>query len=192
MESPIRDQIRLDGRWQTRPLGTRAVSVFVPGSWAEKKVVLKPAATRSWSAAEAGSAQLDYDAREQGWQAGPHLNVGEWNAVSTDGDTSGGRLVASNPLHITALEARVANQRSVSVRIRINGEEDAGLLGIVLTLSSATGAHIGGTEITVTGKTRDLTVEVPVKGVRPGVCRLKATLSTSDRVVDNARIDLQL
>lgn len=192
MESPIRDQIRLDGLWQTRHQGSRAVSVFVPGSWADKKVLLKPASAGEWTAAQVGTTPLSPDRDEEGWLAGPHLKAGQWNTVQTDGHTAGGRLVASEPIHMVGLEARVANQRSVSVRIRLDGGEEQGLLGIVITLSSAAGAHVGGAELTVTGRTRDLTVEVPVKSYRPGTYRLKATLSAGDRVVDNARLDLSL
>ena len=192
MESPIRDQIRLDGRWQTRPLDARTVSVFVPGPWAEKKVVLTSDAASGWTAAEVGGVPLRQDTTEQGWSASPHLKVGHWNTVQTDGHTAGGRLVASEPLHIVGLDAKSANQRSVSVRIRLEGGDEQGLIGIVITLSSAAGAHVGGNEMTVSGRTRDLTVEVPVKSYRPGAYRLKAALLAGDRVVDNARVDLTL
>lgn len=192
MESPIREKIRLDG-WQARPVNGRTASVFVPGPWNDKRVVLKPGSSPAWSTAQIGNTELTREQGEDAWKASPALRPGHWNTVTTDGDTPGSRLEASAPLHITALEGRAANQKSLAVRVRLNGPEETqpGLLTIVFSLTSVIGRLAGGTEVTVSSRTRDLSVELPLPDSR-GLYRLKAALCAGDRVIDNARIDVQV
>jgi hypothetical protein len=162
----------LAGRWQTRPVDERAVSVFVPGSWRSKHIALQQASGR---------------------QADTQVQPGQWNTVETAGDTAGARLVASHPLRITSLEASSANRRSLAVRVRLAGPDEAGagLLSIVLSLTDTGGQLVGGTELIIAAKTRDFSVELPLPA-RRGAYRLKASLCAGERVVDNARIDLSL
>jgi hypothetical protein len=196
LQSPIREQIRLDGRWQARPVEDHAVSVFVPGAWEEKRVVLEPAPGIAWADALAGGTSLPREPETGVYTAGPHLAPGQWNTVSLpDGDPAGGRLVASAHLHICCLEAAPASNRSLAVRVKLDGPEGgaaaqgAGLLSIVLTLTAPDGSLLGGTDLTIASRTRDLSVELPLPGTRSGAFRLKATLCADEQILDNARID---
>ncbi|HYF93825.1 MAG TPA: hypothetical protein VD969_16555 [Symbiobacteriaceae bacterium] len=193
MQNPIREQIKLDGRWQVRRIDAESVSVFVPGSWTEKDVILKPGVGHVAVEAAINGQPLVPENAEQGFRTDQQLSPGEWNTVRVAGDLDGARLVARNDLHITALEAVGAVKNSLSVRIRLAGEI-AGpcLLSLDFSLTAADGCRVGGMEIVVGSKTRDLSVEMPLGASLTGPYRLKATLCCGERVVDNARVDIQL
>jgi hypothetical protein len=173
VQNPIREQIRLDGHWQTRRIDGRSVSVFVPGSWADKQVVLR-----------AGE--------EQNWRAEPTLQPGQWNKVELPADTSdGARLVASDDLRITRLQAGVTGSRSLGIRIALAGTApEPCLLTLDFTLTAADGRRTGAMDVVVSSKNRDLSLEMDLPAPLRGPHRLKATLSCGERVVDNARIDI--
>lgn len=194
MQTPIREQIRLDGRWQARRLDSESVSVFVPGSWTEKKVLLRPGEKGEPTAAEANGEHLASDQEEPGWQADPSLQLGHWNTVRVSGGLEGTRLVARDELHITRLEASPGGKNGLAVRICLHGGklETPGLLILDFSLTATDGQHVGGMSVAVGSRTRDISLEMPVTVTLHGVFRLKATLSHGDRVVDNARIDLEL
>lgn len=199
MQNPIREQIKLDGRWQVRQVDERSVSVFVPGSWTDKSVVLREGEGHPLEAVTVDGEPLQPATAEGGWQTEPGLKPGEWNAVSTQGELTGATLVAGDDLHITDLTATPANRHSLSVRVRLSGSAGeapgpkiACLLSLYFTLSAADGSQIGALDLVVGNKTRELSVEMPVQDARGGAFRLKATLCCGDRIVDNARIDLQL
>lgn len=169
IDTPIREQVRLDNRWHARPLDQQSASVFVPAPWAEKQVALKTG---------------------DGRQAHPQLEYGTWNAVATgDEPVNGARLVAGDALHISSLEASVASERSLSVRVRLS---EPGAVNLFFSLTRANGKQVGWAEVTVGRKTGDLTVEVPLAEPLTGPHRLKASLSVNDHVIDNARIEVNV
>jgi len=177
VQNPIREQIRLDGRWQARQIDDQSVSVFVPGSWTEKNVLLKPAGDRS----------------ETETESAPAVQPGQWNTVEVAGGLTGTKLEACNDLHITGLEATNAGRGCLSVRIRLTGTvAEPSLLNIAFSLTAADGRRVGGMDLVVGHKTRDLTVEMPLDAGLAGPCRLKAALCCGDQVVDNARTDIVL
>gem|GEM_PF-6506080 len=150
---------------------------------------------------------MDRLKEEDGWAAGPHVKVGEWNSVSVaEGHVSHGRLVASEAMHLTSLEAS-AKEHRLSIRVRLaktEGEEPEAnspdgptlrglnLLSLVFTLTAVDGRQMGGMEVTIGRKTRDLSVEMELPTALSGPHRLKACLCSGDHVLDNARIDLSL
>lgn len=177
MQNPIREQIRLDGRWQARQIDGTSVSVFVPGSWTEKNVLLKPADDSSATESETD----------------PGVEPGQWNTIEVAGGLAGTKLQACNELHITALEATNAGRGCLSVRIRLTGTvADPCLLSLAFSLTAADGRRVGGMDLVVGHKTRDLSVEMPLDASLTGPCRLKAVLCCGDQVVDNARTDVVL
>lgn len=173
MQNPIREQIRLDGRWQTRRLDDDSVSVFVPGSWADKQVVLRTG-------------------QEKDWRAESHLQPGQWNPVELPAAASeGARLVASDDLHITRLQAGKVGDRSLGIRISVAGTvAEPCLLTLDFTLTAADGRRVGAMDVAVSSKHRDLSLDMPLMAPLTGPHRLKATLSCGERVVDNARLDI--
>lgn len=207
LQSPIREQIKLDNQGQARPVDAASTSVYVPGPWKDRRVLLVPGVTETWSAARIDDTELPYDQEEQGWVATGRLDPREWNMVAAaNGFVSGARLVASNQLHIASLEATPADRR-LSVRVRLATSEpactdagggespcflSAGLFTLFFTLTAADGRQVGGMEVTVGRRTRDLSVEVPLPAGLTGSHRLKAVLCADDAVLDNARTDLQL
>ena len=92
-------------------------------------------------------------------------------------------------MRITALEASAASDRSLSVHVCLS---EPGTVTLVITLTAPDGREVGGTEVMVGRRTRELTVEVPLAHPVRGTYRLKATLSLADEVIDNARIDLHV
>lgn len=92
-------------------------------------------------------------------------------------------------MRITKLEASKASDRSLSVHVHLSVP---GLVTLLLTLTAPDGQEVGGAEVLVGRKTRELTVEVPLDHPVRGTYRLKATLSQADGVVDNARIDIHV
>lgn len=203
VQNPIREQIRLDERRHAHSINGQNVSVFVPGSWAGARVVLKPGTRAAWTGAEAGGKDLPHDAHEHVWSAGEALEPGQWNTVKAHGgQTAEGRLEATPHLHLAGLEAKAASQRSLAVRVRLDGPEPAptdaetvngarlgALLTVVLSLTAADGRLVGGTEVTLGRRARELTVELPAP--RHGLYRLKAVLCEGEQIIDNARIDFQ-
>jgi hypothetical protein len=196
LQSPVREQIRLDGRWRVRPASEHAVSVFVPGAWEEKRVLVEPELGAAWASVQAGETSLQPEPEGGAFVAGPHLTPGQWNTIALqDGAPIGGKLVATEQLYIAGLNAAPASNRSLAVRIRLGGDErsarNAGLLSIVLTLTAPTGKLVAGTDLTIAARTRDLSVELPLPGAKAGLLRLKATLCAGEQILDNARVDFQ-
>lgn len=206
VHSPIREQIKLADRWHVCPVNEREASVFVPGPWGEKQVVLMAGNGEAPSAVRIENQDLERSQAEGIWQAGEHLNPGQWNHVAAaDGNMAGARLVASNPLHISRLEATSASPHSLSVRVRLTdapvakapaegGEapclRSAGLLTLFFTLMTPDGQQVAGMEITLGRRTRDLSVEMPCHSPLAGSYRLKAALCNEEYVIDNARVDV--
>ncbi len=186
----MREQIRLDSRWQTRNAAEGRVTVFVPAPWADKHVVLQPAQGQNWTGASLEGAPLQRNPAGE-WNAAS-VQPGAWNSVTVaDGTADGARLVASDQLHISALDASVASDRSLSVRVRLS-DGARGPVIIVFTVSAHDGRQVGGTELLLSRKTREVSVEIPLPNIRAGHYRLKATVSDGDHVVDNARLDVKI
>lgn len=162
----------------------------MPAPWSEKRVVLHPAEGQNWSGASVEREHLQLDAAGD-WVA-ESVQAGAWNNLAVEGgSTAGARLVASDQLYIQSLEASGISGRSFSVRVRLSAGAQ-GPVTIIITLSAPDGVQVGGTEVMLGTRTRDLSVELPLSGARTGQYRLKATLMDGDRVVDNARTEVNL
>ncbi|HWI62526.1 MAG TPA: hypothetical protein VNT75_11845 [Symbiobacteriaceae bacterium] len=192
MQNPIREQIKLDGRWQTRPIDAQSVSAFVPGSWTDKAAILKPGAGGA-TAAQVNSETLQPAQDEPGWQTAPHLRSGQWNNIQVEEDLTGARLEASDQFHIAGVDASSQGKNALNVRIRLTGSPATPcLLSLHVSLTAVDGRLIGGMELVVSNKTRDLSAALPLTNAHSGPVRLKVTLCCGERVIDNARIDLTL
>jgi hypothetical protein len=205
MQSPIREQVRLADRWQARQENATEASVFVPGPWGGKQVILVGGEGQALADVRVGGSEPEPGSEPNSWVANTNLTPGGWNQVKADGDLSGARLEASNPLHIARLEATVASERSLSVRVRITdaviaeappegGEApcllSAGLLSLFFTLTTPEGRQVSGMEVMLGRRTREISIEMPSPEPLSGSYRLKAALGTDEYVIDNARIDL--
>lgn len=189
MERPLREQIRFNDRWHARSQATGSVEVFVPWPWHEKRVRLHADTGEPSSGVRINETELTRSEWSGEWEAGPAIRFGEWNRVELLANAvQGASLEAGEQIQIVALEATVASEHSLSVRVRLSHGDFVTLL---FTLASSNGQQIGVQEVTVGRKTTDLTVEMPLRdALKPGTYRLKATLSVYDRVVDNARTDV--
>lgn len=186
----MREQVRLDNRWQTRQVSAQRSDVFVPAPWAGKQVVLHPARGQAWTGANVKGEEL-HRSESGEWMADP-IEPGAWNVVRVEGGTlDGARLIATERVSISTLEASVASDRSLSVRLRLS-DGAQGPVTIVLTVTGPDGRQVGGTEVMLSRKTRELSVAIPLPTVRSGDYRLKATVSDGDHVVDNARIEVRI
>ncbi|MDF2629762.1 MAG: hypothetical protein K0R39_3593 [Symbiobacteriaceae bacterium] len=174
MQHPIREQIRLDGRWQARQIDENTVSVFVPGSWTDKRVLLRTG---------------DGDAG-----VSVHLQPGQWNEVALPpGALAGARLAAGDDLRITRLQATAPGSRSLGIDVSLAGEVTGDapcLLTLTFTLTAADGRRVGGMDLAVSNTNCNLSLEMPLTEPLTGPHRLKAALSCGERVADNARIDI--
>lgn len=194
MQSPIREQLRINDRWHARQLSEKAARVFVPGPWANRRVVLTPHTGANWSAARIGEHALEQEPQGGSWKVDSALTPGEWNTVTAeDGALTGAQLTASSVLHISDLEATAVSDRCLSIRIKLAGHEQqvsapADLLTIYFSLTDASGEQAGGLEVTIAPKSRGLSIEMPLSRKLSGTYRLKASLCNSVSVIDNARI----
>ena len=198
MQSPIREQLRVNDRWHARQLTNNAARIFVPGPWAERRVVLTPETGTTWSAARIAEQSLDQDPQTGDWEAAASLEPGQWNSVATEGgEVAGAQLTASSVLHISSLEATVLSDRCLSVRVRLAGHEQQPsapqqLLTLYFTLTSPDGSELGGMDVTIAPKSRGLSIEMPLPHSIAGIYRLKASLCCDETVIDNARITLDV
>lgn len=171
-------------------MSAEQTSAFVPAPWADKHVVLQSARGQNWTRASIDGVQAERT--EAGNWAVAGVQPGAWNAVNAEGGSlDGARLVASERLHISTLEATVGADRSLSVRVRLS-EGALGPVTIVLTVSAADGRQVGGTEVMLSRKTRELSVALPLSYAKAGSYRLKASVSDGDHVNDNARIEVRI
>lgn len=153
-------------------------------------MVLQPGKGQEWTSASVEGESLQ-PAETGGWRATP-VRPGTWNSVSTEGGSvEGARLVAVGSLHISSLEATVAPDRSLSARVRLS-EGAQGPVTITLTVTAPDGRQVGGTDVVLSRKTRELSVALPLSNARAGDYRVKATLSDGEHLVDNARTEVKI
>ena len=175
MQNPVREFIRLTGRWVSERRSGNAADVFVPGAWVGESLTVREA-----------SGEVRPVAVE--------VTPGEWNRVETNGPVDGARLEAANPLQFTGLEVTPAGEKSLAARVRLSeatGMPKA-LLTLVFTVTAPDGRQVGGQEVTVSTRTRDLSLEIPLSEPARGNYRLKVSLCMDDRVLDNARLEIAL
>ncbi|MFZ5815651.1 MAG: hypothetical protein ACOY93_10175 [Bacillota bacterium] len=194
MQHPMREQIKLESPWQATLNGTDSASLFIPGSWSGRRLVLKPAPGVSWSSVrtEAGEAVKAAD----GWQLTDLVEPGSWQTVWVEGGSIAGALVeASEPLHITRLEAWYDPPETLSMRVRLAKSPSAtgrkGLITLLFTLTDERGEQVGRQEVVVGAKTAELAVAMMLPRKPHGRCRLKAALCLDQQVIDDARIELE-
>jgi hypothetical protein len=104
------------------------------------------------------------------------------------------QLGISHSLYIDSLQVTDASERSLSIAVRLSGDDEGQLqlLHLVFTLTAVNGAQVGGMEVTIGRKTRGLTIEMPLPARLRGTYRLKASLCAGETVIDDARIDIVL
>lgn len=185
----MRELIRFDNRWQAEALAENRVRVFVPAPWRGRRAVLQPAPGQEWSDVYLGGERLQSDANGEGWVGPESIQLGAWNEVEASGTVEGGRMVASSGLFIRTLEADLSSERSLSVRTRLSME---GAVTLFFTLTGREGVQVGAQEVQVSRRARALTVELHANQELKGRYRLKAVLMMGDRILDNARVDMDL
>lgn len=185
----MRQLIRFDNRWQAEAQAENRVRVFVPAPWRGQRAVLQPARGQEWSEVQMGGEPLQPDENGEGWVGPQSIQLGTWNEVQVSGTVEGGRMVASSGLFICTLEADLATERSLSIRTRLSME---GAVTLFFTLTDPDGRQVGAQEVQVSRRARALTVELHAKEELKGRHRLKAVLMIGDRILDNARIDIDL
>lgn len=175
MQNPVREVMRLDGRWVSRRRSRQSAEVFVPDAWAGARILLQQASGES----------LAVDER---------IIPGGWNLVQTEGPLAGARLAAAKALQLVAVDASVSGEKSLAVRVRLaeSNSRPKALLTIVFTVTAPDGRQVGLQDATVSTRTRDITMDIPLAERARGQFRLKVTLSVDDQVLDNARVDLEL
>lgn len=190
MENPVREQIKLTDRWQARPLNDRTASVFVPGAWEGKTIVVEPSPDSSWLPALAEG-----------------LVAGAWNIVTVPegGTVADASLVAREQVHIADLQVRTVTPQMLSIRVRLAGGmppsttagggeapclRETGLLTLCFTLTAADGRQAAGAEIAITPGTCDVQMDMPLLKSTAGAHRLKVALCAAENIVDNARLAL--
>ncbi|HEY3364813.1 MAG TPA: hypothetical protein VGK74_07175 [Symbiobacteriaceae bacterium] len=175
MQNPVREFIRLTGRWVSERRSGHSADVFVPGAWAGESLAVREAS------GEVRPVDLG-------------VTPGGWNHVETNGPVDGARLEAANPLQITGLEVSPAGEKSLAARVRLSETPGApkALLTLVFTATAPDGRQVGGQEVTVSTRTRDLTLEIPLSEPARGSYLLKVSLCMDDRVLDNARQEIEL
>lgn len=185
----MRELIRFDNRWQAEALSENQVRVFVPAPWRGQRAVLHPGPDQDWSAVQMAGEPLRPDEAGSGWLAPDSLRPGAWNDVQASGSVDGGRMVTSSGLYISTLEADLATERSLSVRTRLSVE---GSVTLFFSLTGRDGRQVGAQEVQVSRRARALTVELHTDEALKGRYRLKAVLMVGERILDNARIDIDL
>jgi len=172
METPIRDQIRLDNPWQSQRTSPHGRRVFVPAPWAGTKIHLIP---------RKGS-QLS-----QPFQA---FEFGTWNSLEGEGALDGARLVASLPLHIERVEWTTSSNRQLTVQTDLKG---AYRCSLHVTLSATNGQLVASVHQPVTGRADRVRIELDLPApLVAGAYRLKVVLAAGDQIMDNARVDLSV
>lgn len=193
MEHPLREVIKLDNPAEATVRDERSASLFIPGSWAGRRIVLKPAPGVTWSAVETeGGAPV-----RQGndWDLSAAVEPGRWQALTVSaGPVAGAWAEASDPLHIARLEAWYDPPETLSIRVRLGKPPAAtgrqGLIALLFTLTDERGEQVGHQEVVVGPRTAELAVAMPISREPVGRCRLKAALSVNQQVIDDARINL--
>lgn len=193
MQHPMRDVIKLDNPAQARLIDPYAASLFLPGSWAGKRLVLKPAPGVTWSAVQTeagGTVRLNWE-----WELSHALEPGRWQRVTVaGGPIEGAVLELSDLLHIARLEAWYDPPETLSIRVRLGKSPVAagreGLITLLFTLTDERGEQVGSQEVSVGLKTAELAVAMPITREPVGLCRLKAALCLDQQVADDARIDV--
>lgn len=193
MQHPMREVIKLDNPAQARLIDAHAASLFLPGAWAGRRVVLKPAPGVRWSAVQTQAGETP---RQNGaWELSHALEPGAWQRVTVaGGPIEGAVLEMSDPLHIARLEAWYDPPETLSIRVRLGksptGAGREGLITLLFTLTDERGEQVGGQEVSVGPRTAELAVAMPISREPVGRCRLKAALCVDQQVLDDARIDL--
>ena len=193
MQHPMREVIRLDNPAQARLINANSASLFLPGSWAGKRVVLKPAPGVTWSGVQTEAGE---PVRVNGgWELSSALEPGRWQQVTVDGGPiAGAVLELRDPLHIAWLEAWYDPPETLSIRVRLAKSPAAtgrqGMITLLFTLTDERGERVGSQEVLVGPKTVELAVAMMITREPAGLCRLKASLCLDQQVIDDARIDV--
>lgn len=193
MEHPMREQIKLDNPAQATLHDKHSASLFIPGSWAGRRIVLKPAPDVHWSEVRT---EVGEPVRLDGsWDLTTAVEPGRWQKLSVEGGPLAGAVVeSSDPLHIARLEGWYDPPEAISIRCRLGKSPAAtgrnGLITLLFSLSDERGELVGRQEVVVGPKTAELAVALPITRKPHGRCHLKAALCLDQQVIDDARIAL--
>lgn len=189
---PGRDLVRLTDPWQAELDDGRSARLFIPETWAGKRIVMKPAKGQAWTGVATESGPTGEPA-EEGWDLTAALMPGRWQGITVAGGSlAEATLEASDTLAIVKLEAGWASPTSLSVGVMLShslaGDRRSGLLSLYFTLTDERGEAVGVQEVLVGMKTTALAVEMQLARRAQGRCRLKAVLSLNGEVVDDGVI----
>lgn len=193
MQHPMRDVIKLNNAAQATIHDAHCASLFIPGGWTGRRLVLRPAPGVTWSAVQAPKGEA---ARQEGaWDLTTLVEPGDWQRVTVaGGPIEGAVLESSDPLCIAQLEAWYDPPETLSIRVRLGKSPAAtgrqGLITLLFTLTDSRGELVGRQEVMLGPKTAELAVALVFTREPLGRCRLKVTLCQDQQVIDDARIEL--
>lgn len=193
LQHPMREQIKLDSPAQAAVHDAHSASLFIPGGWSGRRLVLRPATGVAWSAV---TTQRGEAVRLNGdWDLTGALEPGAWQSLTvTGGPVEGAVLESSDPLSITRMEAWYDPPEALSIRVRLGRSAAAtgrqGLITLLFTLTDERGEQVGRQEVMVGPRVVELAVALLITREPHGRCRLKAALCLDQQVIDDARIEI--
>lgn len=193
MQHPIREQIKLNNPAHATLHDAQSATLFIPGSWTGRRLVLRPAPGVTWSAVTTPKGEA---VRQNGdWDLTEVLEPGGWQTVTVAGGPIQGAVLEScDPLSIARLEAWYDPPETVSIRVRLGKSPAAtgrqGLITLLFTLTDERGEQVGRQEVLVGPKVLELAVALVIAREPHGRCRLKAALCLDQQVIDDAWIEL--
>lgn len=170
METPIRDQIRLDNLWQSQRISPQSRSVFIPSPWEGSEIHLIPR-----KGVRRSEQPLPF-------------TFGTWNRLEGNASLDGARLVASPPLHIKRVDSRRISTGLLSVQVDLSRAQ---ICVLHATLSEPNGHQVAGARMEAREPADHLSadLDLPVRLV-PGSYRLKVVMTVREQIMDNARVDV--
>lgn len=195
VQHPMREVIALDNPAQATVHDSHSASLFIPGSWTGRRMLLKPPPGVDWSAVQT---EMGKPVRLSGgaWELTAALEPGRWQRLSVQGGPLAGALLeSSDPLCIARLEGWYDPPETISIRVRLAKSPAAtgrqGEITLLFTLTDERGVQVGRQEVAVGPKTVELAVALVIARAPQGRCRLKAALCLDQQVVDDARVEVE-
>lgn len=190
----MRERITLTHPWQATITDADRATLFVPGSWTGKRILLVPALGVSFSSVRTSLGEAVRSGDH--WDLTDLVTLGtEQEVTVTGGPIAGTVLTATDPLHIARLAAWFDPPDALSIRLCLSASPAAtgrsGLITLYFTLTNEQGDQVGQQEVTVGPKTNELVVAMNLRRVPAGRTFLKAALCQGQAVIDDGRIDLE-
>lgn len=189
----MRERIKLTHPWQATITDADRATLFVPGSWASKRILLVPADGVSFTSVQTSLGEGGRVGRQ--WDLTDRLTLGAEQEVRVaGGPIEGAELMATDPLYIARLDAWFDPPETVSIRLGLSTSPAAtgrsGLISLYFTLTDEQGDRVGQQEVTIAAKTTELVVAMHPRRLPAGRTFLKVALCQGQAVIDDARIDL--